>query len=374
LGLPIQPDPFIPASGNSYVGTQAASPSNTTGKMWSVNIDHIKTQFAYSEGDAPTRSGAFVPMNGYLLLLDQHGYETGFALEVQGRALLLRPGDSSTPLVFAVQQPDCFSIGGNVKFQYVMSPGNPTAGQATFGRIYATRQGTRWDFSGQSKYQVPDGKNIPTNAYIPSYPSSFSGTCGATADAASVNVSPTPQYGIPTQFIVGPTGYFLETQNYTNDPSLSQYGDLSAWGIVEPSAPLSASKIASASYVGFLFESNNGVYLTRPVGFGGLTTSGSVMTGGTFLNENPINPQGTEMTVSFGSQDPLNNGLYYLAKLTLPLPPNVSCTSPGIDLNGNPTCTYTAVATVGNPEGKYCIILTTYDGSSNQKILFLMQQ
>jgi hypothetical protein len=376
LGLPVPPNPFLPASVNAYIGTQASSPSHTTGKIWSVSLDHTKDQYSYADGGNTAQSGSFVPMNGYLLLLDKNGYEKGFALEVQGRAVIIRPGDSSAAPVFAIQQPTCFPIKGNVKFQFVMSPGDPTAGQATFGKIYATTDssGSEWDFAGQAQYQAPDGKNVPTNAYIPSYPSSFSGNCQASPGAASINISATPEYSTPTQYVIGPTGYFLETRSYANDPNLSQFGDISAWGISEPSVALSTSKVASASYLGFLFEANGGTYLTRPVGFGGTTTSGTVMSGGTFLNENPINPQGTEMTLSFGSQDPLNHGSYYLAKLVLPLAPNSSCASTGTDANGNQTCTYAAVATVGNPEGKYFVILTAYDSSGHQKILILVQQ
>jgi len=371
-GLPIPP---VAGPANAYVGKQTSSPSHVDPSLWTVSIDHNTSKFTYGNGTI-AQTGGFVPLNGFLLMQDQNGYQKGLALEVPGRMAILRPGDSTTAPVFAVQQTECFPVVGNVKFQFALSPGSPTGGQSAFGRIYA-RTGSdlsSWNFDGQAQYQGPNGRSVPANAYIPSYPSSYSGKCAAASNAAAVTVSATAEYSIPTHYLINEAGYFLETQSYTDDPVFSQYGDVAAWGVVEPLMPLKTSTVASASYLGFLFEANNGVYLTRPVGFGGLKTSGSVMSGGAFLNENPINPPGVEMTLNFGAQDALNNGLYYTAKLTLPMTAGASCTSPGTDSSGNLTCTYNAVATVGNPEERFVIFLTAFDGSGHQKILVLVQQ
>jgi len=156
-------------------------------------------------------------------------------------------------------------------------------------------------------------------------------------------------YSLPTEFVINPAGFFLENQDYANvisaKPSWS-YPVISAWGVSEPSALLKTSSVATAAYAGFLFEASvSGAHLTRPVGFGGVPVSGTVMAGGTFPSEDPTKTPNTNMSIDFGKQDPLNNGIYYLAKLTIPVIANWPCTgTAGIDLSGNPTCTYNALA------------------------------
>ena len=385
VGLPVPP---VAGEANSYTGKPANSQSDN--RLWNVNVDHSKNSYSYNplSGNTAPVAGNFAPLNGgFLVLLGQNGYQNGLALEIPGRVILLRPGDSSAALIFAVQQASCFNIGGNVKFLFTFSPGLVGTGEAVFGRIYASSNGngSSWDFNNQLQYQRPDGKNVPASADSPGYPTGFSGACKVTNGNASVTSAPLAyfsdgsSYSLPTEFVINPAGFFLENQDYANvisaKPSWS-YPVISAWGVSEPSALLKTSSVATAAYAGFLFEASvSGAHLTRPVGFGGVPVSGTVMAGGTFPSEDPTKTPNTNMSIDFGKQDPLNNGIYYLAKLTIPVIANWPCTgTAGIDLSGNPTCTYSALATVGTPEGKYAVILSTLDDAGNQKILVLFQQ
>jgi hypothetical protein len=318
--------------------------------------------------------------NGFLLLLDASGYQMGYGLEIPGQVAILRPGNSSTAPIFAVQQPNCFSIGGNVKLQFALVPGDVASGYATFGKVYATTNsdGSAWSFDGLTQYQLMTSLDVtPANASIPSYPTAFSGNCSASNGAASVNIPPSPTYSVPTRFIISPGGFMLEDQNYTNmsQGSQSLLGDIASLGIVGPTSPLTTSSVTHQNYLGFLFEASNGTYLTQPVGFG-IVASSTAVNGGTFPNEDPTQTPNSNMSIAFGSQDPLNNGLYYLATFTLPVNSieAASCSAPGTDSSGDATCTYDAVASVGTPEGKYAIILTAYDSSGYQKVLVLYQQ
>ena len=139
--------------------------------------------------------------------------------------------------------------------------------------------------------------------------------------------------------------------------------------------------MATASYAGFLFETDvsSAIYRTRLVGFGNAPISGTVMNGGTFPNEDPTQLPDINMSVTFNSQDPLNNGQYYSANLTIPndAPSTFtgSCLSYGVSPTGTSTCTNDGVAMVGQQNGgPYTIIMSASDASGNQKTLVLFQQ
>jgi hypothetical protein len=84
------------------------------------------------------------------------------------------------------------------------------------------------------------------------------------------------------------------------------------------------------------------------------------------------------MSVTFNSEDPLNNGLYYGAKLTIPndAPSTFtgSCLTYGVSQTGSSTCTNDGVAIVGDQDGVYTIIMSASDASGNQKTLVLFEQ
>jgi hypothetical protein len=385
------PTPAPSGQVNSYVGGQGNSPSQQS--AWSVTIDRSSNTYSYinpNSGSTTATTGALSSLTGgFLILLDQNGYQNGLALEVPGDAVILRPGDSTVAPVFAVQQAGCFAIGGDVKFLFNFTPGLTGTDEAGFGRIYASTStdGSAWQFDNQTEYVAPNG-SIPADADFPGYPSGYPGTCSASNGAASVTSAPlayfnngqaSTTYTIPTEYVISPSGFFFENQSYASVPTDVgwNYPAISAWGFSEPTSPTIIGSVATANYVGFLFEASvdSSTYRTRVVGFGNAPISGTVMTGGTFPNEDPTQPVTVNMSVTFGTQDPLNNGLYYLAKLTIPYDGGQSnCGTPVPDQAGTLTCTYNAVATVGFPGGQYAIVLSAFDAAGDQKTLLLFQQ
>lgn len=397
IGLPV-PGPAGPV--NSYVGKPGNSDLDT--QLWSVTIDHTQNVYSYgpvSTTAVPTTGGFATLTEGFLVLLDQNGYQNGLAFEVPGEAVVLRPGDSSKALIFAVRQASCFAIGGNVKFLFALSPGFSTTYQAAFGRIYASTNGdgSSWQFNNQTQYQTLEapGTNppptVPPAATLPGYPSGFPGTCSVSNASADVTASPlgyffqpnSPNparaYTIPTEYVISPSGFFFENQDYKNVLGSESwaYSTISSWGVAESSTPLNIGNVATADYLGFLFETAHAssAYRTRAVGFGNAPISGTTMTGGTLPSEDPTQQPTLNMGVTFGKQDPLNNGLYYSAKLTVPYDSVDTCGTPVVDQNGNLTCTYPAIAIVGipSPAYKYTMLLIAFN-SGDQKTLMLFQQ
>jgi len=393
------PGPPPPGDVNSYLGQPGNSPSETS--LWNVTIDRSKSTYSYgptSGGAAATSGSIAILNNNFVILLGQNGYQSGLAVEVPGQAILLRPGDSTVPLVFAVQQPSCFPIVGNVKFLYALSPGINGPSSPFFGQIYAATSpdGSSWQFNNQTNYVSPyqfavlENSNVPSAAEFPGYPADFPATCSSADGAATLSASPLAYFNsggktfsVPTQFVVSPGGLFFEDQNYGNVPSTEgwQYPNVSAWGLSESPLPLPVGGVATANYLGFLFESNPSIarYRTRLVGFGNAPISGTVMDGGTFPSEDPTQPLNLNMSVTFNSQDPLNNGVYYLAKLTIqndaPSTFTAGCLSYGVDpTTGNSTCTDDGVLMVGKQNGSYTIVMSASDASGDQKTLVLFQQ
>ena len=193
--------PGSPPAGdvNSYVGQPGDSPSNN--QLWSVTLDRSSNTYSYgptSGGTPPTTGSIAILNNNFIILLGPNGYQSGLAVEVPGQAVILRPGDSTVPLVFAVQQPSCFAIGGNVKFLYALSPGISGPSDPFFGQIYAatSSDGSDWQFNNQTNYvspyqfEVESNSNVPSAATFPGYPGGFSATCNAAQGAATVNATP----------------------------------------------------------------------------------------------------------------------------------------------------------------------------------------
>jgi len=394
VGLPGSP----PAGEvNSYIGQPGDSPSNS---LWSATIDRSNNTYSYgpTSGGTPATTGSIAtPTSNVVILLGPNGYQSGLAVEVPGQAIILRPGNSTAPLVFAVQQASCFAIGGNQKLLYVLSPGLSGPNTAFFGEIYAatSSNGSNWQFNNQTnfispyEFDVDEHSDVPAEAVFPGYPGAYSATCTTAGGAASVSASPmayfnegTNSYPVPTQFVISPAGLFFENQSYVNVPATEgwPYPNVSAWGVGEPGAPLLTSFVATANYIGFLFEYNvaSSIFRTRLVGFGNAPVSGTVMQGGTYPNEDPTQSPTINMSVTFNSQDPLNNGVYYLAQLTIandaPSTFTGSCLSYGLSQSGSSTCTNDGVVTVGDENGQYTIVMSASDASGDQETLVLFQQ
>jgi hypothetical protein len=390
------PGPTPAADVNSYVGQPGDSPSETS--LWSVTVDRSQNTYSYGPISGPATSGSIATENNnFVILLGQNGYQSGLAVEVPGQAIILRPGDSTAPLVFAVQQSSCFAIGGNVKFFYALSPGINGPSSPFFGEIYGatSTDGSSWQFNNQTNFISPyqfaalDNSNVPSAAEFPGYPGDFSATCAAAEGAATVSATPlayfnsgADTFSVPTQFVISTGGLFFENQSYANVPATEgwNYPNVSAWGVSEDPIALTVGGVASANYLGFLFESDpsSAIYRTRLVGFGKGPISGTVMNGGTIPNEDPTQPPNLNMSVTFNSEDPLNNGVYYLAKLTIPNDASStftgSCLSYGVSQTGTSTCTNDGVAMVGGTAGLYTIIMSASDANGDQKTLVLFEQ
>jgi hypothetical protein len=392
--------PGAPPAGevNSYVGQPGDTSSSNS--LWGVTINRTQNTYSYgptSGGTAATSGSMAVLNNNFIILLGPNGYQSGLAVEVPGQAVILRPGDNTTPLIFAVQQSSCFAIGGNVKFLYALSPGINGLSSPFFGEIYAatSSDGSDWQFNNQQnflspfQFEVNEGTNVPPDSEIPGYPAGYSATCTTSQGAANVSATPlayfnqgADTFSVPTQFAISPGGLFFEDQNYSSVPSSENwpYPNIASWGVSEPAMPLSTGGVATASYAGFLFEAdfNASIYRTRLVGFGNAPVSGTVMNGGTFPNEDPTQTPDVNMSVTFNSQDPLNNGLYYLATLTIPNDASstftANCVSYGISPTGSSTCTNDGVAMVGQQNGLYTIIMSASNAAGGQLTLVLFQQ
>src|SRR6202167_5331371 len=240
------PGPPAAADVNSYVGQPGDSPSQTS--LWNVTLDRSQNTYSYGPTSGPATSGSIAIVdNNFVILLGQNGYQSGVAVEVPGQAIILRPGDSTAPLVFAVQQPSCFAIGGNVKFLYALSPGINGPTSPFFGEIYAPTNsyGSSLQFNNQTNFFSPyqfsaqENSNVPSASEFPGYPGDFSATCAASNGAATVSATPLSYfdsgantYPVPTQFVIGPASLFFEDQNYSNVPATEglDYTNVSAWG------------------------------------------------------------------------------------------------------------------------------------------------
>ncbi len=209
----------------------------------------------------------------------------------------------------------------------------------------------------------------------------FPGNCAVSNGVASISAAPNvssvaPVSKLPTTFVIGRTGFFLEDQ--ATGSQTSQKPDATSFvGAIQPAAPLNTASIVAGTYAGFMRHASIGplVSLTQPIGFGQITAgSGTSLTGGTFLNDDISQFQNSNIVINLGAQDAANNGLYPLASITMPDPkgycyngwynptfPGLTTGTPGVDQFGNETCTFNAVAVVAYAESKYSIFIAATD-------------
>lgn len=379
------PTPPAPSAANTYIGTDSQS-------TWSLHLDDGQQSYSYSggTGNGVQGSGSFQAENGFLALTGANGASQGYALEVQGRMALLRPGDSTATLVAAVPQTACYSIPYRLRFDYVpmeAGPGQATFTSSNYGSIVLSTDtsGANWQFEGLEGTPV-------------SGPTSFTASCSASGSTATVSMSSPSLFNldnngsslfpyvststdvIDTSLTLGPSGIFV---TYQTDSSFT-FNRVSAGtiGIAQPTAALSSSAITAGSYLGFLTQAaqdnqGNGIYQapgsTSPVAFGPSSTT--TMIGGTFPNDDVNNAANTGISITLGSQSSVINGLYASASITMP-DPNQNCVTdlvlhptlkitPGNDAQGYPICTFPAVAVVGNPEGKFAVFLDSFNYTAN---------
>jgi hypothetical protein len=373
VGLPTPP---AAGSVNTYTGTQSPG-------AWTLTLDHTKGVFSYQPTTYPAAgtTGSIQSTNGFLTL----GSTGGYALEVQGRAAILRPGNATAPIVVAVPQTECYPITGRIVLPYIgMWPGTasngfggagPTVG---YGSITASTDttGAAWQF-GDMEGNVVAG------------PTSFTGTCSTANGEAAVNftgqksvlndiVVAAPTSTTQSSIWVGPSGFFVADQS---DPAASSPTGGSVAGVVEPTSALTTTDLASQTYLGFLYEpattgghsgSMPAPTYTSPIGFGQVVaSSGTTMTGGVYPNDDVTQTPNSDTIINLGTQDATYNGLYPSVSITV-LDPAQNCANytgptgsdtptPGINAEGYATCTFSGVAVAGNPEGKYALFISSYN-------------
>jgi len=370
-----------PSPSNSYFGTQSP------GDMWQVSIDHTSNSFSavnLTNSGAGTVLGSVVDQIGFLGLAQTNVSPPfqpfGFAVEIPGRALLLRPGVDTAALA-ALVPGSCLNINGNVTFQFVTLPGQnwEMGTDAAYGSVQVSAIGSSWNFSNFTQATLDSSQ---TNATL------ATGTCATDAAGGLVTVPLHPPSTVSATLGVGPSGFFVADQ-FLSSASGTPSG---AAGVIQPSTSVNPSTVVGGSYLGFIYEPNvtaspatcsaDCLAPTQMAGFSGSITtcqtlpSSSGMCGGAFFNDSLTNLKqaSTDMIIELGTEDPNNFGLYKSATVTLPDPAGSpgTCTAPGVagsDSQSNPTCTLPAIAVVGNPENKFAIFLIAQDTVNNSPMV-----
>ena len=356
------PTPPATTTTNTYTGTQSPG-------LWSLTLDNTQDAFSYQATTYPASpdvatTGSISSVNGFLNLISGSSTAAGYAVERPSRGLLLRPGDDTTSMIAAVQQTSCFPIGGDVTFQFVYMPsrfignGPLTINNNTGnGHIVASTNadGSAWQFGDY--ISGPDSFGDPT---------SFSGACSVTNGQASITVPATANYTRPTTITINQAGFIFIDHSIASPNTTTNIPEASEFGIVQPSSALVTANIVAGKYSGFLYEPGNTTATTQAMSFGTVTAgSGTSIVGGVFPNDDITQAPGTETTITLGTQNTTNHGLYSSATVTRP-DPSGYCVSrgggtAGVDANGNATCTFAAHVVAGSADGKFVLFLVAFD-------------
>jgi hypothetical protein len=348
-----------------------------------VAFDASSSYFDYKNMIFGGGLGYFSASNGFLDLTLNGGAKGsgGYAVEIPGRAALLRPGDNTTFPVAAVETDGCPDLSTGSTFQFITFalPLGSFRADATsygaYGSVKITTQGLTWNFSDLTMFGF-DGTNL-SPAPIPS------GTCGFTQEGYVANVPPSSQTGnFPITAAVGPSGFFILDEGqlprqilataFKPVPPVTPTWPFGLVGVPQPAAPLDTGSIVAGKYAGFEFSplgntlaGTGTVFLpaTQPVFFGTAAGSGTVLTGGGFPGDDATKVPDSNITIDLGQQDPMKNGLYKSVVVTIPdqIAACVSRPYGGTDSKGNPTCIFHGAAIAGNPEGKFAVFVAVDD-------------
>jgi hypothetical protein len=376
---------------NSYIGTSpndsTASEVNSTykgGGLWTASLNHndytlppcspskpcflfnaldVTTSANNSDSNIENLTGVFVSSGGFLSLTETNDPDpsylnapAGFALEIPGRAVVLRQGDFTTPLTAMVSD-GCPSIHGNTKFNFVTLPTDTSAlntsnpwdpvNDAAYGAISISNSGATWNFATFQQSTLDGVATALSGTALPS------GTCAPTAAGTAVFLPWDPKTilsPLPKNLAVGPSGFYIADQGQ----DINGIGYPGEFGVIQPSAPLATTDVLSHQYIGFIFEPGaDGVgaisesqmtSVSPSVPAGQLVATGLLDCAAGPCN--PLQPAATDLAIDLGTQDAKNNGVY----------PNVSITN--LTTGSLP---YQGVAVVGKPEGKYAILIIGYD-------------
>lgn len=365
--------PPAPSQINSYFGTD--------GDIWSSKVNHTANQISGEDITlngvllAGVVTGTFDDVSGFLdssltnVPPQLTAQTSGFALDIPGRAALVRYGDHSYPLIPLAPTDACTSIGGTVTYQYVTIPSANWAftTDTAYGTFQVSISGSAWDFANITQFTLAGTAPSTPGTVLPA---GFCGitTVGYTVTASSGATNP-PVATVTMGF--GPSGFFLEDNGSAQGQpqgvvrSNALGAGVGAIGTVQPSSPLDTGNVVGGKYLGFYYEPGitGGAPVTQLASFG---CSGSncpapptptSMVGGVFLNDDLTQSAGTGITIDLGTQDAANNGLYASATV------------------GVSGVSFPAIAVVGSLENKYAIFVIAQDAINSVPLaVYLFQQ
>uniref|UniRef100_A0A372IJY6 Lipoprotein n=1 Tax=Paracidobacterium acidisoli TaxID=2303751 RepID=A0A372IJY6_9BACT len=390
----------------TYIGTQSLQwdvsgiPNSTSfqyGGGWAIALDDSSKFFSYQNTEhegaviagSPSHTpplaatlGSFTGSSFYSLTANGSTTpgDAGYALEVPGEAVVLRPGNNTIAPAVGVETSNCLTLTKPTTYQFISlgtpdpdstdGGGGPALGPyVAYGSVTAQTNGVTWNFTNLQMFAF-DGTNLNATA-LPA------GGCGETALGFAVTIAPSAATNnLNYSLQASPSGYFMVDQDQ-GAPTLfdfapAQTGPLGLVGVEQPSSQLSTSAVAGAKYLGFEYDAIDDIVLglpgTLPVAFGqtgasGASGSGTAITGGAYPNDDVTQTPAANITIDLGTQDSANNGLYKSVTVTVPDTYKACIQQPygGTDANGNPTCIFKGEAVVGNPGGKYAIFVTVND-------------
>lgn len=360
---------------NSYYGPQ--SPAD----MWQASIDHSSNLFSAEDLTNTSQAqitGALSIQNptDFLSLAQTNVsppfQQFGYALEIPGRVLLLRPGSNTTAL--AVMAPGtCMSINGSATFQFVALVDRNWASKTStaYGSVQAVSNANTWNFSNFSQYTLGSSSQPGTTLEA--------GSCENTTGNTVVTIPPSTPTSTGPSVVVGPSGFFVSDQLLTDPSSGNQFG---AAGTIQPSSTIDTGSVRSATYYGFIYEPvvpyvpsvcpgplciapTQMVTFTNADCPSGVQPSPTAICGAVFQQDVLTGPQ-QDLLMDLGTEDQSQFGLYKSATIQIP-DPNKICSSSGM-------CTLPAVAVVGNPEGQFAIFLIAQDTVNNSPLLICLLQ
>ncbi|HEX3437461.1 MAG TPA: hypothetical protein VHT24_11895 [Pseudacidobacterium sp.] len=377
---------------NNYAGTQTyklfSDGYDETGGVWNLILDDVNQFFTYTDISIPPITfgggGPTYPLEGStkaagnFIRLSLNGKSSGsggYAIEIPGRAAIMRPGDTSVlPVISAAASTSgCQGPMQNTTFEFLtLWPlyNNMAPPYASYGSIQASSDGSTWKFSNLQMF-TPDGTSL--NPPAPS-----TGLCSYTTEGYVATILPGKEtQSLPWTVVVGPSGYMVIDQGQGNGPSEqppqvsnASIGPFGLVGFPQPSSQIDTNALVSGNYIGFTYESYAdavGRPVTQPVAFSRGT--GTVATGGLYTNDDVTQTPPDNLTMDLGPEDSQTNGLYKSVTVTMPDLYN-SCVNQsygGTDANGNPTCIAHGVAIAGLVEGKYVLYVALKDRSLETK-------
>ncbi len=367
-------------STHTYAGVSSISESDS----YVLKLNDTAMSFQYydvaAEVNGPGSTGATTTDGSYLNLGDDSsGQPYGMALEIPGEAALVRNGSLTGDMLFFAGTDDCPAAQKNTTYLYLAAATSGFSVPQAYGTVQLSGSGSAWTISAFDAYDI-NGNSL-------SYPVSSSAVCAQSLLGYPITspASPTGSAvsGVPGIVTLGisPSGYL--TLAGTIQPDTYILGQV---GVVQPSSAITTSSVVAAKYLGFEYaplEHNTGGAVSQMVSFGQTAGTGTTITGGEFLLDDPTQTPNTDIALNLGTQSAQTNGLFPAVTVTIPDSQNncIGQSYGGKDASGNPICIFPGVAIVGNPGGQFVIYVVVSDLRSSALIgapstlgLYLYQQ